>query len=138
MLDKNLKIIHISSAKIRENYSKKDVNDIINSIRTASESVVEATAVGKATLQINNENPGNYTFNLSDNSTSVDISVELPSSDLSGLVTAINSTALNITATLSGSTKPSPPKKGFEKVSRCVKVDTAFALPITLGKLFNK
>ena len=64
------------------------LEDIINSIRTASESVVEATAVGKATLQINNENP-NYTFNLSDSSTSVDISVDLPSSDLSGLVTAI-------------------------------------------------
>ena len=80
------------------------LEDVINSIRTASESVVEATAVGKATLQINNENPGNYTFNLSDSSTSVDISVDLPSSDLSGLVTAINSTSLNITATLSGST----------------------------------
>ncbi len=80
------------------------LEDIINSIRTASESVVEASAVGKATLEINNENPGNYSFNLSDSSSSVDISVDLPSSDLSGLVTAINATALNITATLSGST----------------------------------
>ena len=80
------------------------LEDVINSIRTASESVVEASAVGKATLQINNENPGNYTFNLSDSSTSVDISVDLPSSDLSGLVTAINASGLNITATLSGST----------------------------------
>ncbi len=80
------------------------LEDVINSIRTASESVVEASAVGKATLQINNENPGNYTFNLSDSSKSVDISVDLPSSDLSGLVTAINASNLNITATLSGST----------------------------------
>ena len=80
------------------------LEDIINSIRTASESVVEASAVGKATLQINNENPGNYSFNLSDSSSSVDISVDLPSSDLSGLVTAINAAGLNITATLSGST----------------------------------
>tara|TARA_A100001011_G_scaffold87838_1_gene92266 strand:+ start:8210 stop:9481 length:1272 start_codon:yes stop_codon:yes gene_type:complete len=80
------------------------LEDIINSIRTASESVVEASAIGKATLQINNENPGNYSFNLSDSSSSVDISVDLPSSDLSGLVTAINAAGLNITATLSGST----------------------------------
>ena len=80
------------------------LEDIINSIRTASESVVEASAVGKATLQINNENPGNYSFNLSDSNSSVDISVDLPSSDLSGLVTAINAAGLNITATLSGST----------------------------------
>ena len=72
------------------------LEDVINSIRTASESVVEASAVGKATLQINNKNPGNYTFNLSDSSTSVDISVDLPSSDLSGLVTAINASGLNL------------------------------------------
>lgn len=80
------------------------LEDVINSIRTASESVVEASAVGKATLKINNENPGNYSFNLSNSTTSANISVDLPSSDLSGLVTAINAAGLNITATLSGST----------------------------------
>ncbi len=80
------------------------LEDIVNSVRTATESVVEASAVGKATLQINNENPGTYQFNLADSSSSANISVDLPSSDLSGLVSAINAAGLNITATISGST----------------------------------
>ena len=80
------------------------LEDIINSIRTAAGSVVEAAAVGKATLKINNENPGNYQFTLSDGSSSALISVDLPGDDLTGVVTAINSSGLNITATLSDST----------------------------------
>ena len=80
------------------------LEDIINSIRTAAGSVVEAASVGKATLKINNENPGNYQFTLSDSSTSATISVDLPGDDLTGIVTAINASGLNITATLSEST----------------------------------
>jgi flagellar hook-associated protein 3 FlgL len=80
------------------------LEDVINSIRTAAASVSEASAVGKATLQINNGNPGNFTFTLSDSTSSADISVDLPGDDLSGIVSAINSSGLNITATLSGST----------------------------------
>ena len=80
------------------------LEDVINSIRTASESVVEASAVGKATLKINNGNPGNFEFTLSDNSGSALISVDLPGDDLSDVVTAINSSGLDITASLSGST----------------------------------
>ncbi len=78
------------------------LEDVINSIRTAAGSVVEAKAVGKATLKIENGNPGNFSFSLADNENTVNISVDLPSSDLSGVVTAINSSGLNITATLSG------------------------------------
>lgn len=80
------------------------LEDIINSIRTAAGSVVEAKAIGKATLKVENGNPGNYQFTLSDSSTSVDISVDLPGDDLSGIVTAINTSGLNITATLSSDT----------------------------------
>ena len=80
------------------------LEDVINSIRTAAESVVEASATGKATIKINNENPGTYEFTLSDSSASELISVDLPSSDLTGLVSAINASGLNITATLSDST----------------------------------
>ena len=77
------------------------LEDIINSIRTAAGSVVEAKAVGKATLKIENGNPGNFSFSLADNENSANISVDLPSTDLSGLVTAINSSGLSITASLS-------------------------------------
>ena len=77
------------------------LEDIINSIRTAAGSVVEAKAVGKATLKIENGNPGNFSFSLADNEKSANISVDLPSTDLSGLVTAINSSGLSITASLS-------------------------------------
>ena len=80
------------------------LEDVINSIRTAAGSVVEAKAVGKATLKIENGNPGNFSFSLADNENTVNISVDLPSTDLSGVVTAINSSGLNITATLSGNT----------------------------------
>ena len=80
------------------------LEDIINSVRTAAGSVVEAKATGKATLKIENNNPGNYQFSLSDNSSTANISVDLPGDDLSGLVTAINSSGLNITATLSSNT----------------------------------
>lgn len=80
------------------------LEDVISSIRTAAASVSEASAVGKATLQINNGNPGNFTFTLSDSTSSADISVDLPGDDLSGIVSAINSSGLNITATLSNST----------------------------------
>ena len=41
------------------------LEDIIYSIRTANESVVEAKATGKATLQVENGNPGNFSFTLS-------------------------------------------------------------------------
>ena len=80
------------------------LEDIINSIRTAAGSVVEAKAVGKATLKVENNNPGNYQFTLSDNSNTATISVDLPGDDLSGIVTAINSSGLNITASLSSNT----------------------------------
>ena len=80
------------------------LEDIIYSIRTANESVVEAKAVGKATLQLENGNPGNFSFTLADSSGSANISVELPGSDISGIVTAINSAGLTISASLSGST----------------------------------
>ena len=80
------------------------LEDIINSIRTAAGSVVEAKAVGKATLKIENGNPGNFSFTLADNETTANISVDLPGTDLSGVVTAINSAGLNISATLSGNT----------------------------------
>ena len=81
------------------------LEDIINSIRTAAGSVVEAKAVGKATLKIENGNPGNFSFNfLADNENTANISVDLPGTDLSGVVTAINSAGLNISATLSGNT----------------------------------
>jgi flagellar hook-associated protein 3 FlgL len=80
------------------------LEDVINSIRTAAGSVVEAKAVGKATLKVENGNPGNYQFSLSDGSSSVNISVDLPGDDLSGLVTAINAAGLNITASLSSNT----------------------------------
>ena len=80
------------------------LEDIIYSIRTANESVVEAKAVGKATLQVENGNPGNFSFTLADSSGSANISVDLPGSDMSGIVTAINSAGLTISASLSGST----------------------------------
>ena len=80
------------------------LEDIINSIRTAAGSVVEAKAVGKATLKIENGNPGNFSFTLADNENTANISVDLPGTDLSGVVTAINSAGLNISATLSGNT----------------------------------
>ncbi len=80
------------------------LEDIINSIRTAAGSVVEAKAVGKATLKIENGNPGNFSFTLADNEESVDISVDLPGTDLSGVVSAINSSGLNINASLSDDT----------------------------------
>ena len=80
------------------------LEDIINSIRTAAGSVVEAKAVGKATLKIENGNPGNFSFTLADNEESVNISVDLPGTDLSGVVSAINSSGLNINASLSGDT----------------------------------
>ena len=76
------------------------LEDIINSIRTAAGSVVEAKATGKATLKIENGNPGNFSFTLADNENTATISVDLPGTDLSGVVTAINSSGLNITATL--------------------------------------
>lgn len=78
------------------------LEDIINSIRTAAGSVVEAKAVGKATLKIENGNPGNFSFTLADNESTANISVDLPGTDLSGVVTAINSSGLNISASLSG------------------------------------
>ncbi len=78
------------------------LEDIINSIRTAAGSVVEAKAVGKATLKIENGNPGNFSFTLADNENTANISVDLPGTDLSGVVTAINSSGLNISASLSG------------------------------------
>ena len=77
------------------------LEDIINSIRTAAGSVVEAKATGKATLKIENGNPGNFSFILADNENTATISVDLPGSDLSGVVSAINSSGLNITASLS-------------------------------------
>ena len=80
------------------------LEDIINSIRTAAGSVVEAKAVGKATLKIENGNPGNFSFTLADNENTANISVDLPGTDLSGVVTAINSAGLNISAALSGNT----------------------------------
>ncbi len=80
------------------------LEDIIYSVRTANESVVEAKAVGKATLQVENSNPGNYSFTLTDSSGSTDISVDLPGTDVSGIVTAINAAGLTISASLSGST----------------------------------
>tara|TARA_Y100001935_G_C17302818_1_gene510372 strand:- start:205 stop:1476 length:1272 start_codon:yes stop_codon:yes gene_type:complete len=80
------------------------LEDIIFSTRTANESVVEAKATGKATLQLENGNPGNFQFVLKDSSKSANISVDVPGSDLSGLVTAINAAGLTISASLSGST----------------------------------
>ncbi|MDC3024389.1 flagellar hook-associated protein FlgL [Alphaproteobacteria bacterium] len=80
------------------------LEDIINSIRTSAGSVVEAKAIGKATLKIDNGNPGNFSFILSDNEDTANISVDLPSNDLSGVVSAINSSGLTITASLSGNT----------------------------------
>ena len=62
------------------------LEDIINSIRTAAGSVVEAKAVGKATLKIENGNPGNFSFTLADNENTANISVDLPGTDLSGVV----------------------------------------------------
>ena len=59
------------------------------------------TIVG--TLRVNG-NPGNFQFVLKDSSKSANISVDLPGSDLSGLVTAINAAGLTISASLSGST----------------------------------
>ena len=76
------------------------LEDIINSIRTAAGSVVEGKA-GKSYSKIENGNPGNFSFSLADNENSANISVDLPSTDLSGLVTAINSSGLSITASLS-------------------------------------
>ncbi len=78
------------------------LEDIINSIRTAAGSVVEAKATGKATLKIENGNPGNFSFTLADNENTATISVDLPGTDISSVVTAINSAGLNITASLSG------------------------------------
>ena len=80
------------------------IEDIIFSTRTANESVVEAKAVGRATLTVENGNPGNFQFTLKDSSGSANISVDLPGSDVSGIVSAINAAGLTITATQSGST----------------------------------
>ena len=80
------------------------IEDVIFSTRTANESVVEAKAVGRATLTVENGNPGNFQFTLKDSSGSANISVDLPGSDISGIVTAINSAGLTISATQSGST----------------------------------
>ena len=80
------------------------LEDIINSIRTAAGSVVEAKATGKATLKIENGNPGNFSFILADNENTANISVDLPGTDLSGVVSAINTSGLNINASLSNNT----------------------------------
>ena len=80
------------------------LEDIIYSTRTANESVVEAKAVGRATLEVENGNPGNFQFTLKDSSGTANISVDLPGTDISGIVTAINSAGLTISASLSGST----------------------------------
>ena len=80
------------------------LEDIIFSTRTANESVVEAKAVGTATLEVQNKNPGTYQFTLKDGSGSANISVDLPGSDISGIVTAINAAGLTISAALNGTT----------------------------------
>ena len=80
------------------------LEDIIYSTRTANESVVEAKAVGTATLEVENKNPGTYQFTLKDGSGSANISVDLPGSDISGIVTAINAAGLTISAALNGNT----------------------------------
>ena len=55
-------------------------------------------------MQVENGNPGNFSFTLADSSGSANISVDLPGSDISGIVTAINAAGLTISASLSGST----------------------------------
>ena len=77
------------------------LEDLTYAVRTASESVYEAKADGKATLEIQNSNPGTWKFTLNDSSGSADIEVALPGSDLTGVVTAINAAGLTISASLS-------------------------------------
>ncbi len=80
------------------------IEDLTYAVRTSSESVTEVKAVGRATLKLENGNPGTYKFKLSDSTSSADIEVDLPGTDLSGLVTAINASGLTVTASLSGTT----------------------------------
>ncbi len=77
------------------------LEDLTYAIRTQSESVSECKAVGSATLELENGNPGTWKFSLADNESSADIEVDIPGTDLTGVVTAINASGLNITATLS-------------------------------------
>ena len=72
------------------------LEDIINSIRTAAGSVVEAKAVGKATLKIENGNPGNFSFTLADNENTANISVGFTRNRFVWSSYAINSAGLNI------------------------------------------
>ena len=79
------------------------LENITYAVRTAAESVEKGKSDGAAQLKVENGNPGNWKFTINADGSTADISVDMPGDDLSGLVTAINASGVNVTATLNGS-----------------------------------
>jgi flagellin-like hook-associated protein FlgL len=76
------------------------LEDISNSIRSASNGVDSLKAIGTAELTFQNKDPGTWTFDLTGNLGTKTITTEITGEDPSEFVKQINLSAIGITATV--------------------------------------
>jgi flagellar hook-associated protein 3 FlgL len=81
------------------------LEDISNSIRSASTGVESVKANGKAELTFQNKNPGTWTFDLTGNLGTKTISTEITGEDPSEFVNQINLSSTGVTATINSDGK---------------------------------